>query len=488
MTPPSIEYALTFDDVLLTPAMSDVLPRDVDVSTDLTAEIRLNIPILSSAMDTVTEARLAIAIAQEGGLGIIHKNMSPSDQAKEVERVKKSESGMILEPITVSPDQPISHAMAIMHEYRISGLPVIEDDGKTVGIVTNRDLRFEADPARPIREVMTSEDLVTVAPGTSLEEAKHILHKHRIEKLLVVDSEGKLVGLITIKDIEKSRKYPFACKDVYGRLRAGAAVGVGPDLDERLEMLTQAKVDVVVIDSAHGHSRGIIEALKRIRREYPCLQVVAGNIATVEGARALAEAGAHAIKVGIGPGSICTTRIISGVGVPQITAIMNAVQGVGDRDVKIIADGGVRYSGDIVKALAVGAHSVMIGSLFAGTEESPGEIILYQGRSYKFYRGMGALGAMKKGSKDRYFQGGEEDVSKLVPEGIEGRVPFKGSLSSSIYQLVGGIRAGMGYCGAKDLATLRQTARFSQLTSAGLGESHVHDVFITEEAPNYSKG
>lgn len=482
-----IEYALTFDDVLLTPAMSDVLPRDVNVSSFLTSEIPINIPILSAAMDTVTESRLAIAIAQEGGMGIIHKNMSPIEQAREVERVKKSESGMIQDPITVGPSEPISHAMAIMHEYRISGLPVILADGKTVGIVTNRDLRFETDLSRPIQEVMTSENLVTVPPGTSLEDAKHILHKHRIEKLLVVDGDSKLVGLITIKDIEKSRKYPIACKDGYGRLRVGAGVGVSPDLDERLDMLTQAKVDVIVIDSAHGHSRGVIDALKRIRREYPTLQVIAGNVATVEGARALAEAGADAIKIGMGPGSICTTRIISGVGVPQITAIFNAVRGVGDRDVKIIADGGIRYSGDIVKALAAGAHSVMIGSLFAGTEESPGELILYQGRSYKFYRGMGAIGAMKKGSKDRYFQGNEDDVGKLVPEGIEGRVPFKGSLASSIYQMIGGIRAGMGYCGAANLDALRMGARFLQLTSSGLGESHAHDVFITEEAPNYSK-
>ncbi len=481
-----LPLALTFDDVLLKPAYSGVVPRDVDVTTRLTEAIAVNIPIVSAAMDTVTEARLAIAIAQEGGIGIIHKNMSPEEQAIEVNRVKKSESGMITKPVTVRPDQPISDALSIMSEFKISGLPVTEENDRAVGIVTNRDLRFETVFTKKIRDVMTGHKLVTVPPGTSLEEAKGILHQHRIEKLLVVDAQGILKGLITIKDIEKSRRYPLACKDALGRLRVGAAVGVASDLEERLERLTEAGVDLIAIDSAHGHSKGVVDALKLVRKKCPDVQVIAGNVATAEGAKALADAGAHGVKVGLGSGSICTTRIISGVGVPQMTAIAETAKVLRGTKVTLISDGGIKYSGDIVKALAAGADVVMIGSLFAGTEESPGETILYQGRSYKVYRGMGSLGAMKRGSKDRYRQADEDDPAKLVPEGIEGRVPFKGSLSSYIFQLIGGVRAGMGYCGATSLAELRANAQFIRITRAGLGESHVHDVMITEEAPNYS--
>ena len=486
MNTEEIKTALTFDDVLLKPQRSEILPKDVQIKTQLSSDITLGIPLISAAMDTVTESRLAIAIAQEGGVGIIHKNMSPEDQAQEVTRVKKSESGMITDPITVGPEHLVSDALEVMRNYSISGLPVTQDDGKVVGIVTNRDLRFETDFSRPISEVMTSENLVTVAPGTNLEQAKKALHEHRIDKLLVVDENENLRGLITIKDIEKAKKFPNACKDSFGRLRAGAAVGVGADLEERLERLVAAGVDLIAIDSAHGHSQGVIDATAKVRELYPNVYIVAGNVATAAGAKALADAGAHAVKVGIGPGSICTTRVISGVGVPQITAITDVVEALKGTDVKIIADGGIKYSGDLVKALAAGAHSVMIGSLFAGTEESPGDTILYQGRSYKLYRGMGSVGAMKLGSKDRYSQGDVRDANKLVPEGIEGRVAFKGPLSSSIYQLIGGIRAGMGYLGAKDLEDLRDRAEFVRITSAGLGESHVHDVTIHEEAPNYS--
>ncbi len=481
-----VQISLTFDDVLLKPAFSEILPRDVDVRTNVTNDIALNIPILSAAMDTVTESRLAIALAQEGGIGVVHKNVSAELQAQEVLKVKKSESGMITDPVTVDPDQPLASALEVMREFKISGLPVTKADGFVVGIVTNRDLRFETDFARPIREVMTHDDLVTVPPGTSLEEAKGILHKHRIEKLLVVDAKGMLRGLITIKDIEKSRRFPNSCKDALGRLRVGAAVGVGADLEERLEKLVAAGVDLLVVDSAHGHSQGVIDVVRRVRSSYPNLNLVAGNVATAAGAKALIDAGAMGIKVGIGPGSICTTRIVSGVGVPQITAIAEVSKATRGSNVRVIADGGIKFSGDIVKALAAGADCVMIGSLFAGTEESPGETILYQGRTYKVYRGMGSLGAMKKGSKDRYSQGHENDPGKLVPEGIEGRVPFKGSLSASVYQLVGGIRAGMGYCGVNCLADLQERAEFVRITPAGLGESHVHDVYITEEAPNYS--
>lgn len=480
------EFALTFDDVLLKPGYSEVLPKDVDVRTNLTKGIPLNIPLISSAMDTVTESRLAIAMAQEGGVGIIHKNMTPEEQAAEVRRVKKSESGMILDPITVGPDQPLSQALDIMAEYKISGLPVTHADGTVAGIITNRDIRFETDFNRPIREVMTKEDLVTVPPGTNLESAKKALHQHRIEKLLVVDKGNKLCGLITIKDIEKTRKYPNASKDSLGRLRAGAAVGVSGDLEERLERLVASGIDVVVIDSAHGHSRGVIEALRTTRRKYPDLNIVAGNVASQEGAKALADAGANAVKVGIGPGSICTTRVVSGVGVPQITAIAETARALHGSGVVLVADGGIKYSGDIVKAIAAGADVVMIGSLFAGTEESPGETILYQGRSYKMYRGMGSIGAMKRGSKDRYFQSEQEEPGKLVPEGIEGRVAFKGSLSSTVFQLIGGLRSGMGYCGVRTIKDLQEETEFVRITTAGLGESHVHDVYITEEAPNYS--
>lgn len=487
MSEKEIPLALSFDDVLLQPAMSKILPVDTDVSTNLTKNIKLNIPILSAAMDTVTEARLAIAIAQEGGMGMIHKNMSAEEQARHVQRVKKYESGMILDPITVGPDQEIAVAFDVMKEYRISGLPVTEKGGKVVGIVTNRDLRFETNLKKKISEVMTKENLITVPPETSLEESKVLLQKHRIEKLLVVDNSGQLAGLITIKDIEKAKKFPKSSKDEFGRLRVGAAVGVGGDLNQRLELLTAAGVDVITIDSAHGHSAGVLEAVKFIKREYPDLDLIAGNIATYEGAKALVEVGADAIKVGMGPGSICTTRIVTGCGVPQITAIQDAVKAVKGTDVSVIADGGIKNSGDIVKAIAAGADCVMLGSLFAGTEESPGKTILFQGRSYKLYRGMGSLGAMKEGSKDRYFQGHEDEVSKFVPEGIEGRVPYKGSLASSIYQQVGGLRAGMGYCGAPSIKELHKKASFVQITSAGMGESHVHDVYITEEAPNYSK-
>ena len=486
MNTDEIAFALTFDDVLLKPALSDVLPRDTDVRTTLAGEVALNIPIVSAAMDTVTESKLAIALAQEGGMGIIHKNMSPEEQAREVQRVKKSESGMISDPITVRPEQPLSVALEIMREYRISGLPVIERDGRVVGIVTNRDLRFETNFSKSVSEVMTSEDLVTVSPNTGLEQAKKILHEHRIEKLLVVDEEGFLKGLITIKDIEKSRKFPQSCKDGFGRLRVGAAVGVSADTEERVERLVRADVDVIVVDSAHGHSQGVIEAVRRIRSAYAEVTVMAGNVATYEGARSLVDAGVHAVKVGIGPGSICTTRIISGVGVPQLTAIAETSRAVAGTGVRLVADGGIKYSGDMVKALAFGADSVMIGSLFAGTEEAPGDTVLYQGRSYKLYRGMGSLSAMRAGSRDRYFQSESTEPAKLVPEGIEGRVPYKGPLANSIYQLVGGLRAGMGYCGCRTLEELRQRAQFVRITPAGLNESHVHDVVITEEAPNYS--
>ncbi len=481
-----IQPSFTFDDVLLKPALSEVLPREVDVSSTLTAGIRLNTPLMSAAMDTVTEYEMAIAMAQDGGIGVIHKNMSPEQQAVQVTKVKKSESGMIIDPITVRPEQPISEALQIMAEYRISGLPVTQGDGKVVGIVTNRDLRFENNFSRPISDVMTSKNLVSVTPGTGLEKAKLLLHEHRIEKLLVIDEKGTLRGLITIKDIEKTRRYPNSSKDDLGRLRVSAAIGVSADLEERVELLAKSGVDVLTLDSAHGHSKGVIEAVKWLKKTYPSIPVIAGNVATEEGAAALAKAGADAVKVGMGPGTICTTRVISGVGVPQISAIFDAARALKGSGVRLIADGGIKYSGDVVKALAAGADVVMIGSLFAGTAESPGETILYQGRSYKLYRGMGSLGAMKKGSKDRYFQGDESEGSKLVPEGIEGRVPFKGPLSNLIFQMVGGLRAGMGYCGVKSIAELKEKAQFIKITAAGLGESHVHDVIITEEAPNYS--
>ena len=480
----TIREGLTFDDVLLLPAHSTVLPKETELSTFLTPSIRLNIPLLSAAMDTVTEARTAICMAREGGLGIIHKNMTPAEQAIEVDQVKKSESGMIVDPITMAPEQKIYEALELMEKYRISGVPITKE-GKLVGILTNRDLRFETKLDQPISNVMTKDKLVTVPPGTTLEEAKKHLHEHRIEKLLVVDDSYALKGLITIKDIEKVRKYPMACKDDFGRLRVGAAIGVGPDREERLEALVRAGVDVVIIDTAHGHSQGVLETIAETRRAYPDLQLIAGNIATAGAAEALIKAGVNAVKVGIGPGSICTTRVVAGVGVPQITAIMDVSTVTRKAGVPLIADGGIKYSGELPKAVAAGADVIMIGSLFAGTDESPGETILYQGRTYKSYRGMGSLGAMKQGSKDRYFQGDVESDVKLVPEGIEGRVPYRGSLSSNIHQLMGGLRAGMGYTGCRTIRELQENGNFIRITNAGLRESHVHDVAITHEAPNY---
>jgi len=475
---------LTFDDVLLQPAKSDVLPKDADTSTFLTKKIKLNIPIISAAMDSVTEASAAIAVAQEGGLGIIHKNLSIEEHAQEVDKVKKSESGMIVDPITIGPSQHIYEALDIMKKYKISGIPVT-DKGKLVGILTNRDLRFEKNLYQKVSDVMTKEGLVTVPEGTTLEESKAILHKHRIEKLLVVDDGYRLRGLITIKDIEKSIKYPNACKDSFGRLRVGAAVGVGDDRDERVEALLKAGADVIAVDTAHGHSKGVIESVKEIKLNFPDCNLIAGNIATAEAAMDLIKAGADAIKVGIGPGSICTTRIVAGVGVPQLTAIMDCVSVAEKEGIPVIADGGIKFSGDIAKAIAGGANLVMIGSLFAGTDESPGETVLLQGRSYKVYRGMGSVGAMKAGSKDRYFQDEVDSDIKLVPEGIEGRVPYRGPMSSTIHQLIGGLRAGMGYTGCKDIEALRKKASFVRISQAGLKESHVHDVTITKEAPNY---
>jgi len=479
-----IKEALTFDDVLLVPNYSEVLPTQVDVRTKLTKKITLNIPIMSAAMDTVTESELAIAIAREGGIGIIHKNMSIEEQAEEVDRVKRSESGMIVKPVTVKPEQTIAEAESLMKKYKISGLPVVNDEGKLVGIITNRDIRFVKDFSKKIADVMTKENLKTVPVGTTLEEAKEILHRYKIEKLPVVDENGYLKGLITIKDIEKKEKYPNACKDELGRLMVGAAIGVGEEAVRRAEALIEAGVDVIVIDTAHGHSKGVISMVEKIKGLFPDVDVIAGNVATPEATEALIKAGADAVKVGIGPGSICTTRIVAGVGVPQLSAVMNCAEVADKYDVSIIADGGIKFSGDIAKAIGAGARVVMIGSLFAGTKESPGELILYQGRSYKVYRGMGSLGAMKKGSKDRYFQS-EVEEKKLVPEGIEGMVPYRGPLADTIHQLVGGLRAGMGYCGAANIEEMRKKARFVRITSAGLKESHVHDVIITKEAPNY---
>ena len=480
----SLPEGLTFDDVLLLPAYSDVLPRDTDVSTLLTNDLELNIPLLSAAMDTVTEANLAIALAQEGGIGIIHKNLSIEAQAAEVDKVKRSESGMIVDPITMSPHQRVQEAIEVMTRYRISGIPITEGP-KLAGILTNRDLRFVTDLQQPLSALMTSDNLVTVPQGTSLDEAQKLLHQHRIEKLLVVDDAFHLKGLITIKDIEKRRRYPLACKDTLGRLRVGAAVGLGEDRHERLAELERYGVDVVVVDSAHGHATSVLAAVEAAKKMYPGLQVIGGNVATAEATNALINAGADAVKVGMGPSSICTTRVVAGIGVPQLTAIAECVK-VGERfGIPIIADGGIKYSGDIVKALAAGASCVMIGSIFAGTEESPGERVLYQGRSYKTYRGMGSLGAMSGGKGDRYFQDDEKQTSKLVPEGVEGRIPYKGSLADVVYQLVGGVRAGMGYCGCGTLAALHRDSRFIRITNAGLRESHVHDVIVTQEAPNY---
>lgn len=471
---------LTFDDVLLVPAQSEVLPRDISTTTRLTSTITLNIPLISASMDTVTEARMAIAMAREGGLGIIHKNMPPERQALEVDKVKRSEHGVITDPIFLSPDHPIADALQLMERYRISGVPITEG-GRLVGIITNRDLRFETNYQRPIKEVMTKENLITAPVGTTHEEAKAILQRYKIEKLPLVDEEYRLKGLITIKDIEKARQYPNAAKDGQGRLRVGAAVGVH-DL-QRAAALVEAGVDVVVVDTAHGHSRNVLETVSRLKGEFRGLPVIAGNIATAEAAEDLIKAGADAIKVGIGPGSICTTRVVAGIGVPQLTAVASCAGVAARYGIPVIADGGIKYSGDITKAIAAGADVVMIGSLLAGTEESPGEIEIFQGRSFKVYRGMGSLGAMREGSSDRYFQEGQE---KLVPEGIEGRVPFKGALAETVFQLVGGLRAGMGYCGVRNIEELKTKARFVRMTAAGLRESHPHDVHITKEAPNYS--
>lgn len=480
----SIKEALTFNDVLLVPGESKVLPREVDVTTRLSRNISLNIPITSAAMDTVTESDMAIALARQGGLGFIHKNMSIERQAMEVEKVKKSESGMIIDPITIDPDQRISEVLGIMEKYRISGVPVVKG-GNLEGIITNRDLRFEANLDKKVEEVMTKENLATVPVGTTLEESKAILHQRRIEKLLVIDEVGKLQGLITIKDIEKIKKYPNSCKDDFGRLRVGAAVGVGPDRHERIERLLGANVDIIVIDAAHGHTSGVMEAVKETKRSFPALELVAGNVATPEGTRALINAGADAIKIGIGPGSICTTRVIAGVGIPQMTAIMECAEEAIKDDIPLIADGGIRYSGDITKAIAGGATSIMIGGLLAGIEESPGETVLFQGRTYKVYRGMGSIEAMREGSKDRYFQDESGEEAKLVPEGIVGRVPYRGPLADTIYQLIGGLKSGMGYVGARDIKELQAKAKFIKITAAGLREGHVHDVIITTEAPNY---
>ncbi len=474
---------LTFDDVLLVPQKSEIMPKDADVSTRVTKKIKLNVPVLSAAMDTVTESRLAIAIAQEGGLGIVHRNLTPNRQAAEVEKVKKSESGMIVDPVTVGQNETIGEVMKIMENYRISGIPVVDRSNKLIGIITNRDLRFETDKKKLVRQVMTKKNLVTAPEGTNLDRAKKILHKYKIEKLPIVNKKLVLKGLITIKDIEKKRKYPKAAKDERGRLRVGAAVGTGPDTLERMELLTGAEVDLVSIDTAHGHTESVLKMLREIKKNFG-IPVIAGNIATSEAAEDLIKAGADALKVGIGPGSICTTRIVSGAGMPQITAITNVVKAAKKYGIPVIADGGIKYSGDITKALAAGANAVMIGSLFAGTEESPGETILYQGRNYKLYRGMGSLGAMADGSAERYGQG-KTEANKLVPEGIEGRVPYKGPLSQSIYQLVGGLRSGMGYCGCANLKELREKAKFVRISNAGLKESHVHDVTITKESPNY---
>jgi len=473
---------LTFDDVLLVPARSEVLPRDVEVGTYLTRNIKLNTPIISSGMDTVTEARMAIAMAREGGLGVIHKNMSIERQANEIDKVKRSEHGIIVDPIFLSPGNTLQDANSLMEKYRISGVPITEN-GKLVGIITNRDMRFETDMKKKISQSMTREHLITAPVGTSPEEAKEILRHHRIEKLPLVDQDGNLKGLITIKDIEKAQKYPNSAKDAKSRLLVAAAVGVGADMMDRVDAIIAAKVDVIVIDTAHGHSVGVLQSVKQIKEVYPHIDLIAGNIATADAARDLIEAGADAVKVGIGPGSICTTRVIAGIGVPQITAVYNCAKAARERNVPVIADGGIKYSGDIAKAIAAGANVVMVGNLLAGTEESPGETVIYQGRSYKVYRGMGSLGAMADGSKDRYFQ---ENMDKLVPEGIEGRVPYKGSVADTLFQMVGGLRASMGYCGVRNIEELITKTQFIRITSAGLKESHPHDVNITKEAPNYS--
>jgi IMP dehydrogenase len=481
-----IREALTFDDVLLTPARSAVLPNDTDTRTRLTRRVELGIPLLSAAMDTVTEAPLAIAMAQAGGLGVVHRSLGIAEQADEVRKVKKFEAGMVVNPVTITPDATLADALKLMADHKISGIPVVErSNGRLVGIVTNRDVRFASDPNELIRALMTKDNLVTVREGVEMGEAKRLLHKHRIEKLLVVDGGFRCVGLITVKDIEKARNYPNACKDEKGRLRAGAAVGVGDAEVARAEALFDAEVDVIVVDTAHGHSDGVLKTVQRVRKLSNYTQVVAGNVATAEGAKALIDAGADAVKVGIGPGSICTTRVVAGVGVPQLTAILDAAEVCRKQDVPLVADGGIKHSGDLAKAIAAGASCAMVGSLFAGTDESPGEVYLYQGRSYKAYRGMGSLGAMARGSADRYFQAEIADSLKLVPEGVEGRVPYRGPVANIIHQLVGGLRAALGYTGSASIAELQRNVRFLRITNAGLRESHVHDVAITREAPNY---
>jgi IMP dehydrogenase len=477
--------ALTYDDVLLLPAKSSVLPRDVDVRTRVTRRISLNIPLISAAMDTVTESDMAIAMAREGGLGILHKNMSIPRQVEEVDRVKRSESGMILDPVTVRADQKVRDVLALMNRYKISGIPVVSAHGKLIGIITNRDLRFEPDEDQLVSDVMTKEGLVTAPMGTTLDQAKRMLEKHKIEKLPVVDKNGTLKGLITFKDIQKKIKHPYAAKDKHGRLRVGAAVGVTGETLDRVAALLRAGVDVLIVDTAHGHSRGVVEMVKKIKSRFPSSELVAGNVATAEATRDLIRAGVDGVKVGVGPGSICTTRVVAGIGVPQVTAIMACAKAASRSGVPLIADGGIKQTGDIAKAIAAGADAVMIGSLFAGVDESPGEKVLYEGRSFKLYRGMGSIEAMKAGSKDRYFQDAEDDIQKLVPEGIEGRVPYKGPLGDTVYQMIGGLRAAMGYTGSKTIAGLKANGRFVRMTDAGLRESHPHDVVITKEAPNY---
>jgi IMP dehydrogenase len=489
----TIREALTFDDVLLVPAASEVLPAQVDTRTRLTKTVELGIPLISAAMDTVTEAGLAIAMAQAGGIGVIHKNLSNDEQAEQVRRVKRFESGMVVNPVTIAPDATLADALALMERYRISGIPVVEGangkgTGKLVGILTNRDVRFANEPRQPVHELMTRDNLVTVREGVKPDEAKRLLHQHRIEKILVVDDAYRCVGLITVKDIEKAQKFPNACKDERGRLRVAAATGVGEDGYARAMSLIEAECDVIVVDTAHGHSKGVLDAITRIKKKSNYIQVAAGNVATAEGARALIDAGADCVKVGIGPGSICTTRIVAGVGVPQLTAIMDAVSAAQKAGVPVIADGGIKYSGDLAKAIAAGAHVAMVGSLLAGTEEAPGEVFLYQGRSYKGYRGMGSLGAMARGSADRYFQAEVTDSLKLVPEGVEGQVPYKGPVTTVVHQIIGGLRAAMGYTGCKTIADFHKRAQFVRITGSGLRESHVHDIVVTREAPNYPGG
>ncbi len=479
--------ALTYDDVLLVPNYSEVLPRDVNITTRFTRNITLKTPIISAAMDTVTESTMAIAIAQDGGIGVLHKNMTIEQQAIEVRNVKRAESGMILDPVTLGGDSLVLDAKKIMFEYKIGGIPIVDSNKKLIGIVTNRDLRFEKEEQRPLSEIMTKDKLITTHENTSLAESEVILQKNKIEKLPVVDQEGRLIGLITYRDIKKTRIKPNACKDSYGRLRVAAAVGVTPDVLDRVTALVESNVDAIIIDTAHGHTRGVVDALKKVKAKFPKLEVVVGNIATAEAAKYLADAGADAVKVGIGPGSICTTRVVAGVGVPQLSAILEAKKGLEGTDVPLIADGGIRFTGDIVKAIAAGADTVMLGSLLAGTKESPGETIIYEGRKFKSYRGMGSIEAMESGSKDRYFQDVEDDIKKLVPEGIVGRVPYKGEVGEVMYQFIGGLRAGMGYCGSKDINTLQKNAKFVRITTAGFNESHPHDVQITRESPNYSR-